>query len=130
MVRGRIGDADLVDAGAHRHRQQQAGRTASSWRRNSAISAVKLALSSGLPQSMPQATGIPVDVDAVEHTQRGTGTTGTSVTGRLPLMYASMHEATKAWRFSGRAALEKPRDQVQPPSEISTFRFRVRALAA
>jgi hypothetical protein len=32
-----------------------------------------------------------------------------------------MHEATKAWRFSGRAALEKPRDQVQPPSEISTF---------
>ncbi|MNI54565.1 hypothetical protein D3C73_1094630 [compost metagenome] len=32
-----------------------------------------------------------------------------------------MHEATKAWRLAGCAALEKPRDQVQPPSEISTF---------
>src|SRR5690606_40486196 len=40
-----------------------------------------------------------------------------------------MHEATKACRFSGRAASEKPRDQVQPPSEISTFRPGWRALS-
>ncbi|KAG1319953.1 hypothetical protein G6F63_014486 [Rhizopus arrhizus] len=78
MVRGWIGDADLVDARTHCHRQQQA-------RTHRIELAAELGHQCGevgvvFRLAAFDATGhrvFPVDVDAVEHAQRGSGTTGT-----------------------------------------------------
>ena len=51
------------------------------------------------------------------------------MSGRLPLMYRSMQEATEAARLAGSAMLQKYFDQVQPPSEMYTLRFGYFALS-
>ena len=63
------------------------GRTASSWRRNSASSAVKLALSAGVPQVRPQATGYSQSMSMPSNTPAAApAPPAPSVTGRLPRM--------------------------------------------
>ena len=47
----------------------------------------------------------------------------------MPEFIFTMQEVTKAWRLAGLAALEKLREYVQPPNEISTFRFGYLALS-
>src|SRR5687768_13930372 len=79
---------------------------------------------------MPQALGYSQSMSMPSNTPAAAPVPpAPSVTGRLPRIYALTHEVTNATRFSGRAALANPRDQVQPPSEISTLMLGYLALS-
>src|SRR2546421_5346277 len=101
--------------------------SASSWRRNSASSSVRLALSFGLTwlpgcPSLPghsQSRSMPSKTPAAEP-----GPPCPLYAGRLPLMYMSMQELTSFLRdASVAAASEKNFEYVQPPIDIRIFRF-------
>src|SRR6266545_502180 len=116
-----------------RYRLPVVADSASSWRRNSAISAVLFALSCG-PKWLPgcpsspghsQSRSMPSNTPAAEP-----GPPWPLYAGRLSLMYMSMQELTSFWREAVvAAASEKNLEYVQPPIDISTLRLGWRALS-